>query len=100
MRRERWESLTPEEQEGFVPLCPDAVFEVRLASQRIAELREKTHVYLKGGASLAVLIAPYQRAVEVYRPGREPERHEQPERVALDPELPSFVLELGAVFEG
>ncbi|MBX6378593.1 MAG: Uma2 family endonuclease, partial [Clostridia bacterium] len=26
VRRERWEALTPEEQEGFVPLCPDAVF--------------------------------------------------------------------------
>lgn len=97
--RERWESLTPEEQEGFVPLCPDAVFEVRSASQSIAELREKMHAYLKNGARLAVLVDPYERAVEVYRPDREPERYDRTERLALDPELPGFVLELGAVFE-
>jgi hypothetical protein len=35
----------------------------------------------------------------VYRPGQKPERHENPERVPLDPELPGFVLELGPVFE-
>jgi Uma2 family endonuclease len=91
--------LSPEEQEGFAPLCPDAVFEIRSASQTPQELREKMRAYLRNGARIGVLIDPYTRAVEVYRPGREPERREDPERVALDPELPGFVLELGPVFE-
>jgi Uma2 family endonuclease len=98
--RERWEALSPEEQEGFAPLCPDAVFEVRSPSQTPQELREKMRAYLRNGARIGVLIDPYERAVEVYRPGQEPERHENPERVALDPELPGFELELGPVFEG
>jgi len=97
--RERWKALSPEEQEGFAPLCPDAVFEIRSASQTLQELREKMQTYLRNGARIGVLIDPYTRTVEVYRPGREPERHEDPERVALDPELPGFVLELGPVFE-
>jgi Uma2 family endonuclease len=99
VRRERWEGLSPEEQEGFAPLCPDAVFEIRSASQTPQELREKMRAYLRNGARIGVLIDPYTRAVEVYRPGQEPERREDPERVALDPELPGFVLELGPVFE-
>jgi Uma2 family endonuclease len=96
--RERWERLSPEEREGFAPLCPDAVFEVRSPSQTPQELREKMWAYLRNGARIGVLIDPYTRTVEVYRPGREPERYENPDRVALDPELPGFELELGPVF--
>lgn len=98
VRSERWNALTREEREGFAPLCPDAVFEVRSQSNTLAELREKMLAYLANGARLAVLIDPDARAVEVYRPGHEPERHEQPARVALDPELPGFVLDLEPVF--
>ncbi len=97
--RERWERLSPEEQEGFAPLCPDAVFEIRSASQVPPELQEKMQAYLRNGARIGILIDPYTRTVEVYRPLQEPERHENPDRVALDPELPGFVLELGPVFD-
>jgi Uma2 family endonuclease len=99
IRRERWERLSPEEREGFGSFCPDAVFEIRSSSQTPQELREKMQTYLRNGARIGVLIDPYTRTVEVYRPGQKPERHEDPERVALDPELPGFVLELGPVFE-
>lgn len=98
VRRERWEGLGPEQREGLAPLCPDAVFEVRSKSNTLAELREKMQSYLANGARLAVLIDPDSQAVEVYRPGREPERHEKPVRVVLDPELPGFLLDLGPVF--
>ncbi len=54
----------------------------------------------RNGVRIAVLIDPDARAVEVYRPGEEVEVHRDPERVALDPELPGLVLELGPVFEG
>jgi len=45
-----------------------------------------------------VLIDPYGRVVEVYRPGGRVERYEGVEVVSLDPELPGFVLELGSIF--
>lgn len=98
MRRERWEALSREEREGFVPLCPDAVFEIRSRFQSLAELREKMNAYLANGASLAVLIDPPSRGVEVYRPGGQVERRENPPAVSLDPELPGFILELAAIF--
>jgi Uma2 family endonuclease len=99
VRRERWEALSREEREGFVPLCPDAVFEVRSASQSLGELREKMEAYRANGARLGVLIDPYRRAVEIYRPGAPVERYEGVERVSLDPELPGFILELEPIFE-
>ena len=46
----------------------------------------------------AVLIDPDARIVEVYRPGREPETHRDPATLALDPELPRFVLDLKPIF--
>ncbi|WP_322800920.1 Uma2 family endonuclease, partial [Thermoflexus sp.] len=60
--------------------------------------REKMGVYVANGARLGVLIDPYGRVVEVYRPGGRVERYEGVEAVSLDPELPGFVLELGPVF--
>lgn len=100
IRRERWEALAPDERQGFAPLCPDAVFEVRSPSNTLAELREKMRTYLANGSHLAVLIDPDTQTVEVYRPGKELERHEKPARVALDPELSGFALDLEPVFEG
>ncbi|WP_448605152.1 Uma2 family endonuclease [Thermoflexus hugenholtzii] len=99
VRRERWEALTPEQREGFGPFCPDVVFEVRSASQSLGELREKMTVYLANGARLGVLIDPYRKAVEVYRPGAPVERYEGVQQVPLDPELPGFTLELEPIFE-
>ena len=56
--------------------------------------------YLRNGARIGVLVDPCARTVEVYRPGREPEKHENPGRVALGPELAGFELELALVFAG
>ncbi len=99
VRRERWEAVPREEREKFGPLCPDAVFEIRSSHQTEEELREKMQVYLRNGAQIAVLIDPYARVAEVYRPGRDVEVYQGPERVALDPELPGFQLDLRPVFE-
>lgn len=99
VRRERWEALTPEEQEGFVPLCPDAVFEVRSKSDTLAELRGKMQSYIANGAGIAVLIDPDSQTVEVYRPGQTPERYEKHLRITLAPELQGLVLDLGTIFE-
>ena len=98
VQRERWEALPPHAREGFPPLCPDVVFEVRSASNTLAELREKMQSYMANGAQLAVLIDPETQAIEIYRPGRAPQQRHHVERVALDPELPGFVLELGPIF--
>ncbi|MDR7386857.1 MAG: Uma2 family endonuclease [Armatimonadota bacterium] len=98
MRRERWEALSEDEREGFVPVCPDAVFEIWSRTQRLQELREKMRAYLRNGARVAVLVDPYAASVEVYRPGSEPQLYQGVQRVRLDPELPGFELDLAPVF--
>ncbi len=98
VRRERWESLTGEEREGFAPLCPDAVFEIRSRTDDLVDTRAKMRDYLDNGAKLAVLIDPYGRFVEVYRPGRAPEHSAAVEAIALDPELPGFALDTTALW--
>jgi len=94
VRRERWDTLTPDQQEDFVPLCPDAAFEVVSGSDRLSRLQAKCRDYLANGAGLAVLIDPGRHAVEIYLPGREPEVLKDPSSVALSPILPEFVLDL------
>jgi Uma2 family endonuclease len=97
LRRDRLEALSPEDQEAFAPLCPDTVFEVRSKSDAIDELRAKMRAYLNNGARVAVVIDPYDRFVEIWRPDREPERHRE-NAVTLDPELPDFVLDTEAIY--
>ncbi len=97
VRRERWDALTPQQQEDFVPLCPDAVFEVASPSDRLPHLRRKCRDYLANGARLAVLVDPARRAVELHMPDREPQAFEGLPSVALGPVLPGFVLDLKAL---
>lgn len=93
----RWKALPLEEREGFPPLAPEAVFEIRSPSQSLEELREKMRLYLENGVLLGVLIDPYTRWVEVYRPGGV-EGYRDPAELPLDPELPGFVLKLGPIW--
>ncbi len=55
VERSRWEALPLEAREGFPPLAPDVVFEVRSRSQGPDELREKAWPYLEAKTRLVVL---------------------------------------------
>jgi Uma2 family endonuclease len=98
IRRDRWDALTRQEQEDFVPLCPDATFEVASPSDRLPDLRRKCRAYVANGARLAVLIDPQQRTVEVYLPGGKVQTHGSPRSVSCDPVLGGFVMVLGPIF--
>ena len=95
--RERWEALTPAEKEGFVPLCPDFVAELRSTTDRPAALRRKMREYLAEGARLGWLIDPLTGRVAVYRPDRPVETLERPARLSGENVLPGFVLDLKGV---
>ena len=98
VRRDRWDALSREQREEFAPLCPDAVFEVRSKSDRLHDLREKMLAYIANGAHVAVVIDPYERTVEVFRPNRETVIHQSPSPIAFDPELEGCVLDLDPIF--
>ena len=55
--------------------------------------------YLANGTRLGVLIDPDERTVEIHRSGQEAVVFADPRTIALDPELPGFVLELAPIFE-
>jgi Uma2 family endonuclease len=97
---ERLSTLTNEQLERFLPLCPDFVVEIRSRTDRLTDLHAKLEQFIANGARLGWLIDPYERTVDIYRPGQEPEHLVAPERIAGDPELPNFLLELEPIWRG
>lgn len=88
-----------EEQEKFLPLCPDFVIELKSPADRTADLMNKLQEYADNGARLGWLVSPEARQVLVYRPARAVEILDHPEVVSGDPELPGFVLELKRIWD-
>ena len=70
---EKWQNLTQKEKDGFPPICPEFVIELRSKSDRLAPLQEKMREYLDSGLLLGWLINPQQKQVEIYRPGQDVE---------------------------
>ncbi|MBA3354965.1 MAG: Uma2 family endonuclease [Pyrinomonadaceae bacterium] len=92
IRRDRWDAVTTEEQEGFAPLCPDFLIELRSHSDRLSRLQNKLQEYIENGAHLAWLIDPLKRQVYIYRPDHAVEVLDDPVTVSGDPVLRGFVL--------
>ncbi len=91
---ERWQSLTPEEQEKFPPLCPDFVIELRSRTDSLTQLQEKMQEYLNSGLRLGWLINPQAQQVEIYRPNQTFEIVQLPANLSGENVLPEFVLDL------
>ncbi|MCL1475542.1 Uma2 family endonuclease [Argonema antarcticum] len=91
---ERWESLTPEEQEKFPPLCPDFVIELRSRTDSLTQLQEKMQEYLNSGLRLGWLINPQAQQVEIYRPNQTVEIVQLSATLSGEDVLPGFVLDL------
>ena len=94
IRRERWDALTPEQQEVFAPICPDFVVELRSPSDTLTELQEQLEEYIANGTQLGFLIDPFDRRVYVCRPNRPAECFDQPVSVTGAPQLSGFDLHL------
>ena len=95
----RLEQLSAETREKFLPLCPDFVVELRSPTDRLVDVVAKMEEYRDNGARLGWLIDPLEKRVHVYRPGRDVEFLQQPERISGDPELSGFVLELAPIWQ-
>ncbi len=99
VRRERLTSLTAEQKQRFLPLCPDCVIELRSPSGPLATIEAKMREHVENGARLGWLIDPQERRVYVYRPDAEVEQLDGPPSVSGDPVLPGFVLDLRPIWE-
>ena len=98
IREDRLATVPPEEIEGFLPLCPDFVLELRSRTDGLATLQAKMVEYLENGAQLGWLIDPSDRTVYIYRPGKAVERLRAPASLSGDDVLPGFELLLGEVW--
>ncbi|MCU0545749.1 MAG: Uma2 family endonuclease [Oscillatoriaceae cyanobacterium Prado104] len=98
VRQERWDALTPQEKESFIPLCPDFVVELRSKSDNMEPLRVKMREYMNNGARLGWLIDRKNRKVEIYRQNQEVEVLENPATLSGEDVLPGFVLDLTEVW--
>ena len=95
---ERIVALNPD-PEGFLPLAPDFVLELRSASDRIKPLQDKMQEYMDNGVRLGWLINPQDRTVAIYRGAREIEVLQSPKSLSGEEVLPGFVLMLDEVLE-
>jgi len=94
VRLDRWENLTLEEQEGFPPICPDFVIELRSRTDSLKPLQEKMQEYLNSGLRLGWLINPQDEQAEIYRPDRAVEVVGFPAILSGENVLPEFTLNL------
>ncbi|EAZ90290.1 Uma2 family endonuclease [Crocosphaera chwakensis] len=94
----RWDALTPEQQDSFIPLCPDFVVELRSKNDTLKDLRAKMEEYRENGAKLGWLIDPKHKRVEIYRPGQAVEVLENPSHLSGETVLPRFSLSLKRIW--
>ena len=95
----RLSTLTPEDEDRFLPVCPDFVIELRSHSDRLSVTQAKMQEYIANGARLGLLIDPQTKRVHIYRPNHQVEILQDPETVSADPILPGFTLHLREVWD-
>jgi Uma2 family endonuclease len=102
---ERLTALNPN-PEGFLPLAPDFVIELRSAlpslrdskAECLKPLQDKMQEYIDNGVRLGFLLNPQDRVVEIYRLGKGIEVLQSPTEVSGEDVLPAFVLTLEGIF--
>ncbi len=90
----RWQALSQEEREGFPPICPDFLIELRSRTDKLKPLQNKMLEYLASGLRLGWLINVKDRQVEIYRMGQEVEVVGMPVVLLGEDVLPGFSLEV------
>lgn len=99
--KNRLSELTEEQRQGFWPISPDFVIELRSSSDTLTGVRRKMAEYIANGVRVGWMIDPLdpQRRVYIYRPGAEVEILEAPDSLSGEPELPGFTLDLKPIWE-
>ena len=99
VEKSRWDALSKEEKEKFIPLCPDFVIEIMSPSDYLKKLQNKMQEYIENGCHLGWLINRKQQEVEIYRQGKNVEVLKLPQTVSGEDILPEFVLSMQKIWE-
>jgi len=97
--KDRWNALTPEEQEKFPEIAPDFVLELMSPSDSLRETQAKKQEYIDNGVKLGWLINPKMRQVEIYRLGQPVEILASPQQLSGEDVLPGFILNLQIIWK-
>jgi len=98
LAQERWRALTPEQQAGYPPVCPEFVIEVRSRTDSRRMVESKMELWIKNGARLAWLVDPVEESVSIYRPGGSPVMLEGPKMVSGEGPVAGFALACGPLW--
>ena len=97
LKLERWEALTPQQRQKFLPLCPDFVVELRSPTDSVKQTQEKMQEYIDNGARLGWFIDAKTRRVGIYRGDHTVELLENPASLSGEDVLPGFVLNMAQI---
>ena len=96
---ERWSSLTLEQREPIVPLCPDFAIELLSADDHWETLQQKMQDYQEQGTRLGWLIDPIVKKIEIYHSGQGMKKIQSPDFLSGENVLPGFVLDMKSIFQ-
>ena len=98
IQQERWDGLTSEQKEKFIPLAPDFVLELMSPTDYLVNTQAKMQEYLDNEVKLGWLINPQTKQVEIYRLGQEAKLLDSPQFISGEDIVPGFVLNLADIF--
>ncbi|MGB3692783.1 MAG: Uma2 family endonuclease [Spirulinaceae cyanobacterium] len=98
VEKSRWEALSQEQKEKFIPLCPDFVIEILSPNDSLKKTQQKMQEYVANGCRLGCLINRKRQEVEIYRPGQEVEVLISPQSISGENILPGLVINLQQVW--
>jgi len=81
-----------------ISIPPDIHIEVISTDQSVAKTHAKLLFSLANGGSIGVMVHPEQKTIDIYRPGRPPERLADDGAIDFAPVLPGLVVPVAEVF--
>lgn len=94
----RWDALPATDRQGFAPIAPDFVLELRSPDQNFGDLKNKMEDYIAAGCRLAWLIDPQARKTWVYAENGDIQTIPFEEALSGGTVLAGFALRLADVF--
>ena len=94
----KWDALTNEQKQRFLPLCPDFAVELLSPSDKLEKTQDKMQEYLDNGMVLGWLINLGQKQVEIYCQGNQVEILNAPNSLSGETVLSGFVLDLQPIW--
>lgn len=95
---DRWQNLSLNQRQAFIPLCPDFAVELKSESDQLLTLQAKMQEYLDNGLRLGWLIIPQSQEVYIYRPGQPVEICKHPPTLSGETVLPGFTMDLEPIW--